>query len=152
MFRYCRHGKPIFTVYRAGSISTRCFRQLVSGSWTKARKSALIMKWVFLKWLPVLSFGILIFCQMTWKHFDSPGMYYKGLALCLLGLAYANFFWQGRGTVKNIYSFIVGLCLWNLVEEIFFDPEKYDPSEYWGFLAGGLFLFYQLWKSRRKKN
>lgn len=110
------------------------------------------MKWIFIKWLPVVSFAILTFCQMTWTHFNSPGMYYKGLALCLLGWAYDKFFWQGKGILKNTYSFIVGLCAWNLVEEIFFDPTKFDPSEYWGFVAGALFLTYQLWKSRRKKS
>lgn len=108
------------------------------------------MKWFFLKWLPVLSFAVLIFCQMTWQYFDSPSMYYIGLAVCLLGLAYREFHFNAKGSrMRMILSFIVGLCVWNLAEELFFDPEKYDPAEYWGLVVGGIFLTYQIWKKSK---
>lgn len=106
------------------------------------------MKRRFLKWLPVIVFAILTVCQMTWKHFNNPDIYYLALAVLLLADYWDRFYLTAPGTLKSVYSFIVGLCLWNLVEEIFFDPEKYDPSEYWGLLIGLLFLTYQLWKKR----
>lgn len=103
-----------------------------------------------MKWLPVLSFAVLVFCQMTWQYFDSPAMYYTGLALCLLGISFYQYMASEKQTaLRYVWSFILGLCLWNLIEELFFDPEKYDPSEYWGLVAGALFLTYQLWKKSK---
>lgn len=103
-----------------------------------------------MKWLPVFSFAVLTFCQMTWQLFDSPYMYYKGLSVCLLGIAYAAYMEIEKGTVlRYVWSFILGLCLWNLIEELFFDPEQYDPAEYWGLVVGAVFLIYQLWKKSK---
>lgn len=77
-------------------------------------------------------------------------MYFMGLAMCLAGLSWHLFATSEKGSVKRaVHSFIFGLCLWNLIEELFFDPEKYDPSEYWGLLVGGLFLTYQIWKKSK---
>lgn len=123
---------------------------MVQNRWAKTNPTALLMKWILLKWLPVISFGIVIFCQMTWVYFDSPGLYYKGLSLCLLGLIYSQYYHHNKGTViKAIYSFILGLCVWNLVEELFFDPTKFDAPEYWGFFAGFIFLTRELWKKSK---
>lgn len=111
-------------------------------------KSIFVLR--FFQWMPIAVFGLLTFCQMTWQHFDSPDMYYKALAILILGNYYDRFYFQAKGTARYyVYSFIVGLCLWNLIEELFFDPEQYDPSEYWGFVAGALFLTYQLWKKSK---
>lgn len=88
----------------------------------------------------VTSIGFLL-SNLLWTHIKEltgVGIYYQAQAFAFLGYTFIIYN-ESKGVFKSICKAIVLTCLGTVVDELFFDPTKFELNE---FLAFGIIVVF----------